>query len=152
MQRPMRRLAPKTWERRRIDYDVETTRIEAGTPTPLYLSVCDDTGARGWQTIGWSAFHETIITELLTEANKGCRFVGYNSNRYDAFLIANALKDDTDYLVEPWLTKAGALRGMRIRSTVHKRWSWTFSDAMAMTGFLGKLSDYTKAFAPEYSK
>jgi hypothetical protein len=152
MQRPMRRLAPKTWERRRIDYDVETTRIEAGTPTPLYLSVCDDTGARGWQTIGWTAFHETILSELLTEANKGCRFVGYNSNRYDAFLIANALKDDTDFIVEPWLTKAGALRGMRIRSTVHKRWSWTFSDAMAMTGFVGKLSDYTKAFAPEYSK
>lgn len=152
MQKPMRRLRTRSWERRRISFDLESTRIEAGTPTPLYLSVCDESGARGYACIGWSAFLETIVSVLLTDENRGVRFVGYNSNKFDAFLIAHALKADPNYLVEPWMTKAGALRGMRVRSTTDKRKSWIFSDAMAMTGFLGKLADYTDAFAPTFTK
>lgn len=149
---PMRKRTPKLASRNIVAYDLESTRIQEGTPEPLFLTMFDGENTEVYETIGYDALHDVVVSRMLTDERAGCRFVAYNGNRFDAYLIARSLMSDSRFRCEPWLTKGKSMRGMLIRSTENKRRMWHFSDPMAMFAFLGKLDDFLRVYAPEYHK
>jgi hypothetical protein len=130
-------------------YDLETVAIAAGSiPEPRYVSVSIAGEVSGWPVHTFAELHDVIVSEFLTDDLVNHSFVGYNSNRFDAYLVAQSLKNDDGYLIEPWLARGHQLRGMRISDTENPKRFWVFSDAMAMTGFQGSLQSFLDAFAP----
>jgi hypothetical protein len=147
-----------------VAYDFETTRIEAGTPRPLYLtgygldpSFYLEVAIRDMQHL-----HDLLEREFLTLEYSGVKFVAWNANNFDAYFVAAALVADPKYTIRPYLTGNKQLRGMRVMLTEHLDVdgelikgspSWEFLDGMAMLGFAGlKLSTFLKNFAPEHEK
>ncbi len=160
--RPRRSLEQKTRVRairpgEIIAYDLETTRIKAGTPRPLYLTVY----GRGLQieTPIRSLEHlaSVLITQVLTPQTYGARFVAWNANRFDAYFIAAALLADPDYRLRPYLTRNKTLRGLRVSFEAdgdkRTKRNWEFLDGIAMTGLVGtKLEKFAATFAPQFPK
>ena len=98
-----------------------------------------------------------LRAEFLTDARKGCRFVGWNANRFDAYYIAAALMVCPDYRIRPYLTGSGALRGMAVTlaedGDTRTGRRWEFLDGMAMLGLPGmSLDKFLAVFAPDYRK
>lgn len=150
MHRPFRR-PKRASSRTRVHhaYDLETVAIAAGPiPEPRYVSVSIDGNVHGWPVNTFTELHDVLVAHFLVDEHVNSSFVGYNSNRFDAYLVAQALKADQNYLIEPWLARGHQLRGMRISDTENPKRFWIFSDAMAMTGFTGNLQSFLDAFAP----
>lgn len=145
-----------------ITYDLETTNIAAGTPIPLYITGYGDDfqvaeviernhlGER-MQLLSLFRLLDVLQTQFLTSDNSGCRFVGWNANNFDVFLVALALLKDERYELRPYMTRSKSLRGMRVEDTVTGD-EWEFLDGMAMTGCMMKLSKFLEVFAPDYKK
>lgn len=136
-----------------VAYDLETTRIEAGTPTPLYITVY---GLDGEIRIGeklndLTDLLEVLALEVLKPAHDGYRFVGWNANNFDVYLVAKALLLDDRYLMRPYLTRSKSLRGMRVIDQV-TQCEYEFLDGMAMTGCMMKLEKFLEKFAPDHLK
>jgi hypothetical protein len=144
----------KTRLHRLIAYDLETTKIQAGTPRVLYLTAYNGReGEEFWFSgaiKGQRHLAEIIETRFLTKENVGTRFIAWNGNGYDAYFVAAALIFNTEFTVKPYLTKSNALRGFRvIRNGTED--SWEFLDGMAML-YQMKLSEFLKSFAPDHLK
>lgn len=136
-----------------IAYDLETTNIAKGTPKPLYLTACGDGGF--WfsgEVLGFSHLQEFLVTRFLVPETAKSRFVAWNGNKFDVYLVALAMLKNPDYIMRPYLTRGKNLRGLKIISKSDPKMYWEFLDGMAMLGILKKLSDFLKVFAPEYLK
>lgn len=137
-----------------IAYDLETTNIAKGTPRPLYITAF---GAQGFYVSASIDSMEhlcsIIIERFLIPENNRCRFVAWNGNNFDAYLIGAAMLHSDEYEIRPYLTRSKALRGFRIVSKADKKQNWEFLDGIAMTGLIGrKLDDFLAIFAPEFRK
>lgn len=174
MTRPLRRKQTPSLEkvvrnlRPIIAYDLETTSIKPGTPHPLYLTAC---GAQFWfsgEILSVKHLCDMLIERFLLRDLSGTRFVAWNGNHFDVYLVAMALLRSPDYILRPYLTRSRNLRGLRVIlrqydeygfeitekcSKSKKEVSWEFLDAIAMTGMTGKpLKDFLKTFAPDWQK
>lgn len=158
MTRPMRRKETPSLERvkkkltRIIAYDLETTSIAKGTPRPLYLTAC---GADFWfsgEVLGSSHLLEALAARFLTAEFSGCRFVAWNGNKFDVYLVALALLKSGNYILRPYLTRSKNLRGLRVVSRVDEKLSWEFLDGISMLGIQKTLAEFLKTFAPAFQK
>lgn len=149
---------------RMIAYDFETTKIQRGTPRPLYLTAFGlnpdyalETPIRDMEHL-----HDILTRDFLTVEFSGVKYVAWNANNFDAYFIAAALVTDSVYTIRPYLTRSNALRGMRVMLTefvdnegeyTKGAPAWEFLDGMAMLGLAGlSLDKFLKNFAPEYQK
>jgi hypothetical protein len=144
-----------------VAYDLETTRIKAGTPEPLYVTAFADhrNYILSTKCVGVSALAEIMREHWLTDEFNGCKFVAWNGNNYDVYFVALAAMEMPEFIVRPYLTKGKSLRGLRIlpKEDLHlkpnQQRSWEFVDGISMLGLQGKtLKDFLKTFAPEYQK
>lgn len=170
--RPMRRKETpdkKKVERnltRLIAYDLETTSIKPGTPHPLYLTACGKDFWFSGEILSQKHLCEVLCQRFLLDELSGCRFVAWNGNHFDVYLIALSLLKSPDYILRPYLTSSKSLRGLRVirrqfdsdgneitlQLKGKKSIYWEFLDGMAMTGITKSLKDFLKTFAPEYQK
>lgn len=145
-------------------YDFETTRIEAGTPRPLYITAySEELGLQLENHINdMNHLHDLLKQHFLTDNLSGVKFIAWNANNFDAYFIAAALVGDTDYIIRPYLTRSNALRGLRINKAADIKddgtfpknaISWEFLDGIAMLGLVGTpLSKFLANFAPDFQK
>ena len=147
-----------------IAYDFETTRIEKGTPRPLYLTAYSAQHGYALESPIRDMNHlrALIAREFLTPEFNGCKFVAWNANNFDAYFVAAALVTDSTYTLHPYLTRSNSLRGMRVMLTEFidsdgeypkGAPSWEFLDGIAMLGLAGvNLEKFLDNFAPEHKK
>jgi len=159
MTRPMRRKTTPKIERVKanlkpiIAYDLETTNIAKGTPTPLYLTACGDGGF--WfsgEILGFRDLQNMIVTRFLIPETVRARFVAWNGNKFDVYLISLALLNNPDYILRPYLTTGKNLRGLKVILKSDEKQYWEFLDGMAILGIMKSLDDFLKVFAPDYMK
>ncbi|MDE2021085.1 MAG: hypothetical protein KGJ13_12175, partial [Patescibacteria group bacterium] len=147
-----------------IAYDFETTRIEAGTPRPLYITAySEQLGVQLESPIkNMDHLHDLLVKHLLRDDLTGIKFVAWNANNFDAYFIAAALVTDPAYTLRPYLTQSNALRGLRINKTEDLQAdgtfpknaiTWEFLDGIAMLGMVGvPLSKFLASFTPDFEK
>lgn len=140
-----------------ISYDLETTRIQSGTPSVLYITAYGD--VRDSKDIyklsipitgknKKKLFCQILEQRLLTKQNNGARFVAWNGNKFDVYFIAESLLESDRWTLQPYLTANKSLRGLRateIRTEEmpyrHKLLHFEFLDGIAMTGITVPLGD-----------
>lgn len=163
--KPLRRRERNPRVKRMIAYDLETSRIAAGTPKPKYITAfCDE-----WQCSAriTSIKHllEILQQRFLIPEFHNARFVAWNGNNFDVFFIAAALLHCDDYILRPYLTRSKSLRGLKVTTKAQYEYvdsrgrkkmralSWEFLDGIAMTGLSGfTLKKFLEMFAPQYGK
>lgn len=141
-----------------IAYDYETTKIKAGTPRPLYIT------AHGRAMYEYAApignmldLQNILVNNFLTEENRGCKFVAWNGNNFDAYFTAAALVTHPAYVMRPYLTQSKSLRGLRVLDRAdadnERAEGWEFLDGISMLGLVGvRLGRLLDTFAPELPK
>jgi len=143
-----------------IAYDFETTRIQPGTPRPLYLTAFNAEREFSLETPIKDMAHLLWVLEtyFLTSENHGVKFVAWHGNNFDAYLICAALVTSGKYILRPYMTRSKALRGLRVLpvgsdlSTRSKQF-WEFTDGAAMLGLAQMTLDkFLKNFAPDFPK
>jgi hypothetical protein len=153
--KPLARRERKPRVKRMIAYDLETTRIAAGTPRPLYLTAFCDEWKCSLRISSISHLLEVLETRFFTDEFLGTRFVGWNANNFDVFFIGLAVLGCERYVIRPYLTRSKSLRGLKVMRRGEKK-GWEFLDGLAMTGLsstpLRKLDDFLRVFAPDYRK
>lgn len=138
-----------------IAYDFETTRIKVGTPRPLYLTAFAPDFTFASPIRDMDHLHDILVSQFLTDDNRGCKFVAWNGNRFDAYFISVAMLIDDEFIVRPYLTASHNVRGLRItrKDDPDKAKGWEFLDGIAMTGLEGlTLEKFLANFAPEFRK
>src|SRR5260221_6488744 len=139
-----------------VAYDLETTRIEAGTPRPLYITAFSDAWKCSMRVNSIAHLFEILEARFFTPEFVGTRFVGWNANNFDVFFVGLAVLASERYIIRPYLTRSKGLRGLRVFLKDDPKKSWEFLDALAMTGLqsspLRKLSDFLRVFAPGFLK
>ena len=152
--RPMRRKETRSRMKTIVAYDLETTRIKAGSPKPLYITAFGDDFNLSMRVNNIVHLCEILEQRFLVPENQGVRFVAWNGNNFDVYLIAAALLHSERFTLRPYLTGSNNLRGLRVDEMVNgKKISWEFLDGIAMTGLTGvKLSKFLEIFAPDYGK
>lgn len=142
-----------------IAYDLETTRIAEGTPEPLYITWFGADCQGALKVTSLKHLGEILIARLLIPEFKGVRFVAWNGNNFDVYLVAAALLNFPDYVLRPYLTRSKALRGLRVTKACapnEKPLAWEFLDGMAMTGASAwpdkRLKFFLERFAPDFAK
>lgn len=151
-----------------IAYDLETTRITDGSPQPLYITAYGAEFQVSMAIRSIEHLGEILETRFLTSENCGVRFIAWNGNNFDVFIIGAALLHLDRYILRPYLTRSKALRGLRVTikgadGKPMKGFDWEFLDGISMT--LGNqpqdgsekrndkgLKSFLKVFAPEYQK
>jgi len=150
---PFRRKQSRPRAGTMIAYDLETTNIGAGTPAPLYVTAYGLEGE--YRVAGRLRSLDDLLNVLerdfLTTAADGWRFVGWNANNFDVYLVALALLKDERYEMRPYMTRSKSLRGMRVKDLT-TGCEWEFLDGMAMTGCQMKLEKFLAVFAPDLPK
>lgn len=142
-----------------VAYDLETTNIQVGTPDPLYITaygkIVGDYDSEEFRVaeriVGYDGLLEILATEFLIPEYDGYKFVGWNANNFDVYLIAKALLLDNRYMMRPYMTRSKSLRGMRVID-MQTGCEYEFLDGIAMTGCIMKLEKFLKVFAPDYQK
>jgi hypothetical protein len=142
---------------RLVAYDFETSRIQAGTPRPLYLTAYGADMHLAEPIRSLEHLRLILRNNFLTEDRRGTKYVAWNGNRFDAYFVAAALINDPDFRLRPYLTKSKTLRGLRIVMAGNGDGpnvkSWEFLDGMAMLGLAGiSLEKLLDNFAPDYRK
>ena len=165
--KPLRKNERGARERALIAYDLETTNIAVGNPRPLYITAYSEaseffySGAvQADEHGGLASLARILDTYFLTPEYNGARFIAWNGNKFDAYLIGAALLHDERFTLRPYLTRSKNLRGLRVdlkpahfpEGYKKKKLSWEFLDGIAMTGILKPLKDFLKTFAPSYQK
>lgn len=142
-----------------IAYDFETTRIQVGTPRPLYLTAYGERPEFSFESRIRSMKHLELMLEnyFLVPEFSGVKFVAWNGNNFDAYFIAVALVRNPRFVLRPYLTRSNALRGLRIslREDADRPGgdSWEFLDGIAMLGLVQTpLAAFLDKFAPEFRK
>lgn len=153
-------------------YDLETTRIEAGTPELLYITGYGPDFSVSLPIVGEDKYQSlcTILeTRFLQPELDRAMFIAWNANRFDAYFIAKALILSDAWIVHPYLTASKQLRGFRVKSKEKQKnrraLSFQFLDGMSITGLQGvplgdKKDDATgkvkkgflSVFAPDFKK
>lgn len=151
-----------------ITYDLETSRIAPGeTPQPKYLTAFTE----GWKCSTRVDSNDHLLTLLrsrflVPEFNR-CRFVAWNGNHFDVYLVARALLACDDYVLRPYLTRSKSLRGLKVIAKAktlikgrNRIASWEFLDGISMTGLVGvplktrpgaeEKRSFFASFAPEF--
>ena len=106
---------------------------------------------------------EILKTRFLTIERKGCKYVAWNGNRFDAYFVAAALVRESEFALQPYMTKNKTLRGLRVmlrefapngqEITDRHSPSWEFLDGIAMLGLAGvSLKKLLDNFAPDHAK
>lgn len=162
--KPLRRKESKPRVKRMIAYDLETTRIAEGSPEPRYITAYGE-GRNDDETTFFISLAVNSVLELgrilidrfLIDELSGARFVAWNGNNFDVFLIGAALLHSKQYILRPYLTRGKSLRGLRVTRIAKKGEkvkSWEFLDGISMT--LGNtpctLKKFLSIFAPEFGK
>lgn len=154
---PLGRRERNSKPRKLIAYDLETTRIEAGTPRPLYLTACTEDWRASVPIQSLEHLGMLLRTRFLTAENNRARFVAWNANGFDVYFIGQALLAYPEYILKPYLTRSKNLRGLKVtlREKVGKKTlTWEFLDGMAMT--VGNapmtLAKFLTVFAPDHGK
>lgn len=144
-----------------IAFDLETTRITAGTPKPLFITAYGENPALSLSIKIESIDHlaQILIERFLIDCFSGVRFIGWNANNFDSYLVAAALLTDSRFVIRPYMTRSKNLRGMRVMLKCEQmlkrnemRW-WEFTDGIAMLGMIGvSLKEFLSKFAPDHQK
>ena len=140
-----------------IAYDLETTNITPNeTPRPLYITAYGfykdgEEFLRAQKLNSSDDLLEILATDFLIPQHDGFRFVGWNANNFDVYLIARALLLDSRYELRPYMTRSKSLRGLRVVDMTNMM-QWEFLDGMAMTGCMMTLEKFLHVFAPDYEK
>lgn len=150
--RPLRRLESVSKPKRLIAYDLETDRIKAGSPMPRYITSFGEGNFLSMRILDLRHLGEVLENYFLTPELKGTRFVAWNGNHFDAYLVGAALLHKPEYILRPYLTRGKQLRGMRVQLKCDPKINWEFLDGMSMTGILKSLKDFLKTFAPDHQK
>jgi len=150
----MRRRESRAREKPIIAYDLETTRIQAGSPKPLYITGYGADFNVSMRVENIVHLCEILEQRFLIPELKGMRFVAWNGNNFDVYLIAAALLHSKRFTLRPYLTGSNNLRGLRVDEMIGgKKISWEFLDGIAMTGLIGvKLAKFLEIFAPDFGK
>lgn len=148
-----------------IAYDLETTRVEKGTPELLYITAYGDDNFRlsmridGKKKDKYKLFCDILEQHFLIEENNNAQFIAWNGNKYDGYFVAISLLQSDKWILQPYMTAGKALRGIRVKQKrtpeIPKRQkllSFEFIDGMAMTGITAPLKKFLKTFAPDYQK
>lgn len=142
-----------------VGYDFETTKIQKGTPRPLYITAYGTRPAMHYASPIRDMMHlqRILLSEFLIEENHGVKFVAWNGNNFDAYFVAAALVTCDDFVMRPYLTQSKSLRGIRVVRREHLEVkgapSWEFLDGIAMLGLIGvKLVKLLQTFAPHLPK
>lgn len=151
-----KRRQKKPKPRRLFAYDFETTRIQPGTPRPLYLTAYGHGLSLATPIRDMTHLGDLLRAYFLIPENEGAAFVGWNANRFDAYFVAAALLTDPELHIRPYMTRSKAVRGLRIvRGDPDDKHapSWEFLDGIAMTGLVGTtLEKFVGNFAPDFPK
>lgn len=161
----MKRKETRPRLKRIIAYDLETTRIAAGSPEPRYITAYgegreDSDESNLFISMAVNSVLDlgrVLLDRFLLPELSGARFVAWNGNKFDVFLIGAALLHSENYILRPYLTRSKALRGLRVTrkgKKGEKVLSWEFLDGISMT--LGNapmtLKKFLSIFAPEFGK
>jgi len=137
-----------------IAYDLETSNIEAGTPSVKYMTAYNQKfdfafsqPVSDLKQLSFILRHYFLIDEFSQ-----CRFVAWNANNFDVYFIAAALLQSKDFILRPYMTKGKKIRGLKVIDKDDEKLSWEFLDGMAMTGIQKPLKAFLKVFAPDYQK
>ncbi len=154
--RPMKRKAPRASNPPVVAYDLETSRIEEGTPDLLYITAYGRDIELS-QRVGSSLGLFGILKEhFLTKGRHRTRYVGWNTNRFDVYFVGRALLSPGAhelFEIRPYLTSSKSLRGLRVEGKGElEGFYWEFLDARAMTGQNCKFSKFVESFAPDLPK
>ena len=141
-----------------VAYDFETSRIEPGTPRPLYLTAYHP-DLMHWESPieSMAQLQKFLRNYFLIDQFIGAKFCAWYGNGFDAYFIAAALVTCDDLVLRPYLTKSKTLRGLRVlrREDANRQNapSWEFLDAQAMLGLAGvSLAKFLNNFAPDHAK
>jgi hypothetical protein len=142
-----------------VGYDFETTRIQAGTPDPVWLTAYGERPQIALETAvrNFKDLHRILTTHFLIEEMHGVKFVAWAGNNFDVFFIAVALIGDSRFVLRPYLTRSNSVRGLRVSlasdgDTKTGR-SWEFLDGQAMLGLVTvSLAAFLEKFAPSHHK
>lgn len=151
-----------------IAYDLETTRIAAGTPDPLYFTAYGADCFVSAPTRSLDALRELIENRLLVPEFSNARFVAWNGNGFDVYFIGAALLRSNRYILRPYLTAGKNLRGLKVTlkpefvpkglKSKHRNeisaLSWEFLDGISMTlgNAMMTLKKFLAMFAPDQAK
>jgi len=168
---PLKQRNKKVKPYRLFAWDLETTLIKKNdTPRLKYITAYGvDKGDREWkisQPINYfEDLGQIVVNEFLKPTRAGCKYVAWNSNRFDSYFLAislvhwksiiKSLEGDiafNPYLIIPYFTKSKQIRGLRVQFYNDPTMSWEFVDGIAMTGIDKPLKKFVKAFAPNYAK
>lgn len=168
--KPLRQKEYSYRPRKLIGYDFETTRIRSGeNPQPLYLTAFTDDWKCSVRVQSMKQLRELLLTRFLVPEFNKARFVAWNGNNFDVYIIAEALLGSDEHILRPYLTRSKNLRGVRVISRqkgVNPKtkkevvMSWEFLDGISMTGLTGtplktnpafpSQKSFLGQFAPEY--
>lgn len=139
---------------RLIAYDLETTPIRAGSPEPRYITAYTEGWSCSLKLNGPAQLRIVLQNRFLIPEFSKARFVAWNGNNFDVYLVAQALLECDEYILRPYLTRSKNLRGLRVISRADKRQQWEFLDGMAMTvgNVPMKLARFVDVFAPLHAK
>ncbi len=137
-----------------IAYDLETTRIKKGNPEPRYITAFTDDWQCSLKLAGIGQLRLVLQNRFLVPEFSKARFVAWNGNRFDVYLVAQALIACDEYVLRPYLTRSKNLRGLRVMLKSDPKTWWEFLDGMSMT--IGNapmtLKKFLTVFAPEFGK
>lgn len=160
--KPLRRKEFSLRRRMMIAYDLETTRIKANeTPQPKYLTAYGADFRASTRIDSYDHLLTLIVNRFLVPEHNRCRFVAWNGNNFDVYIVARALLASDDYTIRPYLTRSKNLRGLKVIRK--EKWknpkgrmitlSWEFLDGISMTGLVGySLKKFLEQFAPDFGK
>lgn len=150
-----------------IAYDFETTRIQPGTPKPLYITAYHEKLGFSLEMAIKDMAHLRWILEtyFLTEEFQDCKFVAWNANNFDVYFVAAALVADPEnkWIMRPYMSGSKSVRGLKImrfadydpdddEANRHVA-AWEFVDGMAQLGLVGvSLDKFLSNFAPNHQK
>ena len=151
--RPLQKSKRNSRPHQIIAYDLETTRIKAGTPEVRYITAFGERFRFSERVDSEEQLGLFLRNCFLTEDNKGARFIAWNGNSFDVFFIARALLPHDQYLIRPYLTANKSLRGLKIIDR-ESGGQWEFLDGISMIlgGNKDTLKKFLETFAPEFGK
>ncbi len=132
-----------------VAYDFESTNIPDfdGSVEPRFLTVYGK-GIEFAERCDTFANVSERFAALWPALAHNTRLVAWNANRFDVRIVLEALVRHSalDWLVQPYVAKSGAIRG--VKATLGKKSVW-FYDGMAMLGLKCSLRKLCEVFAPD---
>lgn len=160
--KPLRRKSFKLQKRPLIAYDLETSLIKANdTPEVRYITAFSEAWTCSMRVQSMEQLSSILEERFLVPEFNRARFVAWNGNNFDVYLLARALLALPGYFIRPYLTRSKSLRGMKVCRI--EKWknskgrlvnlSWEFLDGISMTGSVGvSLKKFLSQFAPDFGK